>query len=40
MMNALGFASLSPSERAWLADTLALICLIGIAAALYVAGAV
>ena len=36
----LGLASLTPSERAWLADTLALIALIAICAALYVAGAV
>lgn len=38
-----GLASLTPSERAgfaaWLRDALALICLVGICAALWVAGA-
>jgi hypothetical protein len=35
-----GLANLTPSERAWLADALALVAFIGICAALYVAGAV
>jgi hypothetical protein len=39
-MSALGFASLSPTERAWVADALALVCLIVIVGALYVAGGV
>jgi hypothetical protein len=39
-MNVFGIANLTPSERAWLADTLALVCLVGICVALYVAGAV
>jgi hypothetical protein len=39
-VSALGLSSLTASERAWLADALALICLIGICAALYVAGSV
>jgi hypothetical protein len=44
MSTPFGLASLSPSERAgfagWLRDALALVCLVGIAVALYLAGGV
>lgn len=37
-MSALGLASLTASERAWLADALALVALVLIAGVLYLVG--